>query len=245
MNKNEIYLGDSNVLIKEIADCSVDCIYTDVPYLYVVGGGGSSDVAKRIRANADRLADAKIDKGFDYEIFNDFARVMKKVNLYIWCSKLQVFEIANWWLNWAKENGRELFYEILVWCKTNPTPACNNTWLPDVEYCLYFREAGVRLNDGYNHKHKWYSSGLNVLDKDAYGHPTCKPLECVMNHLRHTTNEGDIVLDPFLGSGTTCIAAKRLGRNWIGFEINKEYYDIACDRLNGFNQKGEMNLLDL
>ena len=56
---------------------------------------------------------------------------------------------------------------------------------------------------------------------------------------------GVIVLDPFVGSGTTCLAAKHLGLNYIGFEINEKYYKIAVDRLQGINAKGEMNLFDL
>lgn len=56
---------------------------------------------------------------------------------------------------------------------------------------------------------------------------------------------GGLVLDPFVGSGTTCVCAKRLGLNYIGFEINPKYHKIAVDRINGINQKGEMNLLDM
>ena len=53
------------------------------------------------------------------------------------------------------------------------------------------------------------------------------------------------MFDPFVGSGTTCLAAKHLGLNYLGFEINEIYYKIAKDRLNGINQKGEMNLFDI
>lgn len=245
METNKIYLGDAYELIKEVTTDSVKCCYVDVPYLYQNGGGGSSEVAKRISKNAKCLAKAKIDKGFDYNIFNEFARIMPKINCFIWCSKMQIFDIANWWLSWAKKNNKDIFYEILVWCKTNPTPATNNTWLPDIEYCLYFRESGIKLNDGYDLKHKFFVSGLNVLDKNDYLHPTCKPIEFVQRHIEHATQPGDVVLDCFLGSGTTAIASKRAGRKYIGFEINEEYYNIAKDRLNGINQKGEMNLFDL
>lgn len=245
IEKNNIYLGDCNELIKHIETGSVQCVYTDVPYLYQMGGGGSSDVALRIRKNADRLEQAGIDKGFDYAIFNEFARIMPKINLFIWCSKMQIPEIMNWWLNWAEKNDRSIFYEVLVWCKTNPTPATNNTWLPDIEYCLYFRESGIKLNDGYEHKHKFFVSGLNVLDKNDYEHPTCKPVEFIRHHIQHTTQPGDVVLDPFLGSGSTAVACKETGRSYIGFEINPEYFKIAEDRLSGWNQKGEMNLFNV
>lgn len=247
IEKNNIYLGDSNELIKLIPDQSIDCIYTDVPYLYQMGGGGHGDVAKRIKKNAERLANAGIDKGFDYAIFNDFARVLKKINCFIWCSKMQIFDIHNWWENWSKETGRQVFFEILVWCKTNPTPATNNVWLPDTEYCLFIRESGVKLLDGYNHKHKYYVSGLNVLDKNDYEHPTIKPLEFCMQNIEHLCGKDNdsVVLDPYLGSGTTAIACKRLGLNYIGFEINEEYFNIAKDRLSGINARGEMNLFDI
>lgn len=63
--------------------------------------------------------------------------------------------------------------------------------------------------------------------------------------MKHATQKGDVILDPFVGSGTTCLAAKHLDRKYIGFEINENFYKIAVDRLNGINQKGELNLFDL
>ena len=129
-------------------------------------------------------------------------------------------------------------YNLLVWCKTNPTPATNNVWLPDLEYCLVFKEKGApNYNDGYELKSKWYISPINKKDKDLYYHPTIKPLELVKRHILHSTKENDVVLDCFLGSGTTAVACKELGRNYIGFEVNKEYFDIAQNRLNGISQK--------
>ena len=108
------------------------------------------------------------------------------------------------------------------------------------------REKGVcLLNDGYELKHKYYISSTNKDDKDDYLHPTIKPIEFVEKHIAHSTQVGDIVFDPFLGSGTTALAAKHLGRKYIGFEINETYYKIAVDRLQGINQKGEMNLFDI
>lgn len=242
---NKIYLGDASQLIKQIPDNTIDAIYTDVPYLYENGGGGSSDVALRIKNNAQNLANANITDGFNYEIFNDFVRVLKKINVFIWCSKLQIPDILNWWINYGKNNNIRINYEILVWCKTNPTPCTNNVWLPDIEYCLYFREKGVKLNDGYDNKHKYYINGLNVADKNDYGHPTCKPLDFTEKHLLHCTQPGDLILDPFLGSGTTVLAAKHTNRKFLGFEINPEYYDIACKRINGENKRGELNLFDI
>lgn len=185
-----------------------------------------------------------LSDGIDYAIFDEFKRVMKKVNLFIWCSKLQLIDILNYW-------GKDNNYEVLVWVKTNPTPQTNNVWLPDIEYCLYFREKGVKLNDGYDIKSKWYQAPINKADKDLYDHPTIKPLDLVKKHLLHTTQENDIVLDTFIGSGTTAVACKELKRNYIGFELDETYYKIAVDRINGVSQQevrekenGIMNIFD-
>lgn len=227
---NNIYHGDSYELIKNIPDKSIDCVYIDIPYLYEhIGIGGVS--------RALELKD--IINGIDYSIFEQLKRVLKKINVFVWCSKAQLKDILNYWT--SEDN---IIFDILVWCKTNPTPATNNTWLPDIEYCLYFREKGAFLNDGYEIKSKWFVSPSNVNDKKSYNHPTIKPLELVKRHIMHTTKENDIVLDCFLGSGTTAVACKETNRQYIGFEIDETYYKIAIERLNGIDQKGQMSLLD-
>lgn len=226
MKVNTIYNGDAYELIKQIPDKSIDLIYTDIPYLYANGGGGNSELSKRIIAKNQSIKD--ISNGIDYSIFEEFKRVLKKLNLFIWCSKMQIIDILNYF---AKYN-----FEILVWCKTNPQPATNNIWLPDIEYCLYFREKGVKLNDGYELKSKWYVGAINQRDKKLYNHPTIKPLDLVERHIKETTKVGGVVLDAFLGSGTTAVACKELNRQYIGFEIDKKYYNIANDRLKGINQ---------
>ena len=224
--KQQIICGDAYELIKEIADKSIDLVYTDVPYLYKNGGGGNSEISKRIIAKNQSIKD--ISNGIDYSILDEFKRVLKKLNLFIWCSKMQIIDILNYFADYN--------FEILVWCKTNPQPTTNNVWLPDVEYCLYFREKGVKLNDGYDLKSKWYLGAINQRDKKLYNHPTIKPLDLVERHIKETTQVGGVVLDAFLGSGTTAVACKELERNFIGFEINKAYYEIAIDRLKGVNQ---------
>lgn len=149
---------------------------------------------------------------------------------------MQILDIMNFF------NNKGCSIDILVWCKTNPQPSINNTWLPDLEYCVYAREKGVKFNDGYNLKSKWFDSSINKRDKDKFEHPTIKPIELVKRHLLHTTQPNDIVLDCFMGSGTTCVAAKDIGRHYIGFEIEKKWFDIAKDRLNQTDASGQMSL---
>lgn len=236
--RNKIYNVDSYKAIKEIPDKSIDLIYTDIPYLFESGGSGTSKVAKRIQNKKKELQQADIYNGIDYDLLNEFVRIQPKIYIYIWCSKLQILDIMNFFVK--KHNCR---FEILTWNKTNPTPQCNGAWLPDIEYCIAFKENGTpKYNDGYENKSKWYISGINKKDKDLYNHPTIKPLELVERHLKHSCKKGMVVFDPFLGSGTTAVACKELGIDYLGFEINKDYYNIACDRLNGITQKDKKEM---
>lgn len=234
---NKVYNADSYIAIKEIPDKSIDCIYTDIPYFMVAGGGGHSELALRITKNKKQDLAELLD-GIDYKILKEFVRVMKKINCFIWCSKMQILDIMNFF------NATGCNFEMLVWCKDNPTPQTNNVWLPDIEYCLYFREKGVPLNDGYELKSKWFTSPINKRDKDLYEHPTIKPLQLVKRHLLHATQPNDIIFDPFLGSGTTAVAAKETGRQYIGIEIDKNYYRIAQDRLQGITAYGQYSMLN-
>lgn len=232
---NKIHLGDSYELIKQIPDKSVDCIYTDIPYLYQKGGIGSSELGRRMGNMKSELV--SISDGIDYNILNHFLRVNKKVNIFIWCSEMQIRPLLNWFYENKQINGKLLF-----WGKTNPSPMTNQRWLPDIEVCLYFRESGVYLNNGYDYKSSFYISGLNVSDKNEFEHPTIKPLDLVKRHLLHTTQPNDVVLDCFSGSGTTCVAAKEIGRQFIGIEIDPKFYKISVDRLNGINVKGQTSI---
>lgn len=234
---NKITLGDCYKLIKELPNQSIDCVYTDIPYLYEHGGGGSSAVAKRINKQHNETL-IEIRDGIDYQLLDEFVRVMKKVNCFIWCSKNQIYDILKFFVEYK---NKEIHFEILTWNKTNPTPATNNVWLPDIEYCLYFREKGIVLNDGYEHKSKWYTSAINKSDKDLFAHPTIKPFALVKRHLLHTTQEHDIVLDCFMGSGTTAVACMDCNRQFIGFEISPKWHKIANDRINNIDANGQMS----
>lgn len=270
---NNIYNEDSYMAIKDIPDKSIDCIYCDIPYLYNQGGSGNSELGERTakkrlelmgayekykndnstRKEALRIAKntakkhidfISIEDGIDYGILDEFVRVMKKVNIFIWCSKLQIFDIMKYFMGGGIQN-KEIYFEILTWNKTNPTPTTNNSWLPDIEYCLYFREKGIVYNSGYEIKAKFYTSPANVKDKDKFLHPTCKPVDLIQRHLLHTTKENDIVADFFLGSGSTAVAAKNINRQYIGFEINEKWYNIAKNRLNNIDANGQISMFTI
>lgn len=123
--------------------------------------------------------------------------------------------------------------DLLTWHKTNPVPTCCNKYLSDTEYILFFREKGVKINGTYETKKKYYVSQTNKEDKKIYNHPTIKPLAIIENLIINSSQENDVILDCFMGTGTTGVACKRLKRNFIGIEIDKEYFKTAEKRING------------
>ena len=150
---------------------------------------------------------------------------MKKINIYIYCSKRQVKDLLNYF------SDKNCNHEILTWHKLNPSPLINNNYLPDTEYILFFREKGVKIYGNYHTKRKYYLSLTNKVDKQKYKHPTIKPLELIERHIINSSKEGDLVLDCFCGSGTTLVGAINQNRRYIGFEIDKKYYEIAKKRI--------------
>lgn len=91
---DKISLGDCYELIKKIPDKSIDCVYIDIPYLYDENGGSYSELGKRIQ-KIDKQDLSGINRGIDYSIFNEIKRVLKKINVFVWCSKLQIRDILN------------------------------------------------------------------------------------------------------------------------------------------------------
>lgn len=260
---NKIYCTDCYQAIKDIPNKSVDLIYTDIPYDFegngVVSSGSCFDDKKRdyhgeYEKISKRTTSSFLDKakrkstdetseiafGIDYLILEEFCRILKNINCYIWCSKKQILPIMKYFID-----KKGCLFELLTWHKTNPIPTCNNTYLSDTEYCLLFREKNTGIGGNVETKSKYYISSTNKRDKDKFEHSTIKPLMFVQNHILNSTRGGDIVLDPFMGSGTTAVACKNLGRNFIGFEINPKWHKIACDRLNNQDASGQLSFFTI
>ena len=184
------------------------------------------------------IRDNDLDKGIDnMAILPELVRVMKKINIYIWCNKEQIREYLNYFVGELGCN-----FEIIIWGKTNPPPFLGGHYLKDKEYCLYFWEKGVKVHPTYETGRTVYITQLNVADKEDYDHPTIKDLNITKNLILNSSNEGDLVLDPFSGSGTVAYAAKQLKRRYLAFEIIEKYWKQSIDRLNGFKVNGQGDL---
>lgn len=228
-----VFQGDCLELMKKIPDGTVDLIITDPPYEIVAGGAGGAFGANKLKyhkqyAKLDAVAERKSGikcSGFDLAVLDEFCRILKRVNIYVWCSKLQVRKLLDYF------EDRGCVTDILTWHKTNPTPTCNNTYLSDTEYLIFARQKGVKLYGSYATKKKYYVTPTNKGDKAKYKHPTIKPLDIIQNLVINSSVEGDVVCDPFMGSGTTGVACANTGRRFIGMEIDAEYYEIAKRRV--------------
>lgn len=220
LKTNEIYNIDCMEGLKLINDNSIDLVIIDPPYLLNINNVKNLSNMNRYANDLLNLKD-----GFDLKVLDLLIQKMKKINIYIYCSKRQVKDLLNYFSN------KNCNHEILTWHKQNPSPLINNNYLPDTEYILFFREKGVKLYGNYHTKRKYYISLTNKVDKQKYKHPTIKPLELIEYHIENSSKEGDLILDCFAGSGTTLVGAINKNRRYIGFEIDKNYYEIAKKRI--------------
>lgn len=234
---DSIVCGDSYQLIKDIPDKSIDLIVTDPPYMFGTGGKMTGIFKDRGTRHFDALENTNLTMNYDYlNLLPELVRIMKKINIYIWCNKEQIKQYLDFFSLY------DCAFEMIIWNKTNPIPLTNNRYLPDKEYCLFFKERGLKLNGTYETKKTVYYEEANVADKKKFKHPTIKPLHIIENLIFNSSQEGDIVFDCFLGSGTTAVACKKNNRHFLGFEINEEYYKIAQNRLNNLDATGQYSM---
>lgn len=245
LERNNIYLGDSYELVKQIADKSIDLIVIDPPYQ--IDGKPKSEeslnrtnnvITKSINKLNNELMDNHICDGIKEEIFDEFMRIMKVPNIYIWCNRKQIPMYIKYFV---LEKG--LNFELLVWNKPNVMPLYNHQYLNDVEYCLYFRGTNVCNPKNYDDARTVFKNNVNKVDKHVFHHPTCKPVPIIETLIKNSSKENDLVLDCFLGSGTTAVACKNLNRDYIGIEINPKWYNVAKNRLEGCDANGQQSFI--
>ena len=226
-----LYNGDCLEVMKGIKDNSVDCIITDPPYKIETNGAGIYKQAdKQYVKQLNNMKD-----GFSPLVFDEVVRIMKKINIYFFCSQKQIMPLLDYFVTQKKCN-----WNLLTWHKTNPVPACGNKYLTDTEYILFFREKGVKILGNFKTKLTYYVTPLNQKDKKLYNHPTIKPLPILLNLIINSSNEGETILDPFMGSGTTGVACQHLNRNFIGIELDENYFNIAKNRIENAHEEKEL-----
>ena len=235
---NKIHLGDSLKLIKQLPDNSIDLIVTDPPYqIDNTNAGGNSKLSKSFQKMNDEIQELNIIDGFDLKLLDELVRVNKKINMYFFCNKAQIPMYLDYFVN-----NLGCSFDILKWVKTNAVPTFNNKYLSDTEYCLYFRKGGYCNPENYKDASTLFVDPINTIDKKQYKHPTIKPIELVNRLIKNSSKKSEIILDPFIGSGTTANACIQLDRQFIGYEIDKKYHAIACERAE--RAKGNFGLFE-
>ena len=237
---NNIYLADCYEAIKDIPDKSVDLIVTDPPYkIENTNAGRKSEFAKSIQGMNDELESEELNVDIGIKILPEFLRICKKPNIYIWCNCKQIPTYLDFFVT-----KNECDFDILIWNKTNALPLFYNKYLTDKEYCLYFRKGRYCNPKDYEHAKTVFNEPINARDKKLFLHPTIKPLKIIKTLIENSSKPNDIIFDPFLGSGTTAIAAQETGRQYIGFENNPKWFKIAQDRINGITASGQFSLFN-
>ncbi len=208
----QLFNADCIEHMKSMADGSVDMVLTDIPYGEVNRKSGGL-------RNLDKGA-ADIET-FDLDIFvPELVRVVKG-SIYIFCGTEQVSGIRKLLVD------KGLSTRLCIWEKTNPSPMNGKLiWLSGIECCVYGRKPKATFNEHCKNTVWRFPTVHGKL------HPTMKPLALMEKLVAASSNEGDTVMDPCMGSGTTGLAAKNLNRNFIGIEKKPEYFEIAKTRIS-------------
>lgn len=230
---NKIYNMDCLEYLKKIPDNSVDLVVTDPPY----NVSQKKDIKYKDFNVTKNFGDW--DFGFDpLPVLKELKRVLKPTGqIYVFCATKQI----PIYLNFFENNC--YFRNLLVWSKTNPAPRLSKTnWVFANEYIVYaMNNKGKPSDSTFNYQtHKemfnlFLTSSLQskerLKENGKSVHPTQKPLSILKQLIKVSSNEGDIVLDPFMGVGSTAVACKELGRNFLGCELDEKYCKIGNERI--------------
>ncbi|HUX54503.1 MAG TPA: site-specific DNA-methyltransferase [Williamwhitmania sp.] len=208
---NTIICGDCLDILKEFPDSCVDLVLTDPPYNEV---------------NRPNSGLRSFDKGIADSLEVDIpivAKILDKLcrgSIYVWCGTEQV----SFWRREFVSFG--LSTRQCIWEKTNPSPINGQyLWLSNIENCIFAKKPRATFT------HICDGAVWRAPTERRQIHPTQKPLYLMTYLINASSRPNELVLDPFCGSGTTCVAAKMLGRRYIGIDISSDYCEIARQRL--------------
>ena len=232
----EIVNADCLETLKNIGDNSIDLLITDPPY-------NLGEFMKKRQTNLKQMRNnVFVTAGWDndsYEVWyehmrrflSEASRVLKKKgSLIVFMSIIRVESIIKC------TEGTKLYYKTTgIWHKKNPMPRNMNLhYINSTEAWMYFvndSKTGTFNNNG-KAIHDYIETGLTKGSEKKYGkHPTQKPEELIEKFIEILSNKDDIVIDCFMGTGTTGVVAKRLERKFIGIELEEKYFNIAKNRM--------------
>ena len=206
-----IYNEDCLTGMQRIPDGSVDLVLTDIPYNEV---NRESNGLRNLDKESADIGD------FDLTELTETICRKTKGSVYMFCGINQVSDIR------TTMSKCGLSTRLIVWEKTNPSPMNGDKiWLSGIECCVYGKKSGATFNLHCKNSVLRFPCGKHDI------HPTQKPVELFRYLLTASSNEGDTILDPFMGSATTAIACIKENRHFVGFELNADYFDKALRRI--------------
>ena len=233
--------GDALLLLKKIEPQSIDMIFADPPY-FLSGDGITCSGGKMVSVNKGKW-DEKISIKEKHQFNKKWIKECKKVlkdDGTIWISGTMhnIYSIGMA----LEEEGFKIINNI-TWKKLNPPPNIScRAFVHSTETVLWAKkdiskakhkfnyDVMKKLNNNKQMKDVWETSLTKPSEKKCGKHPTQKPIELLEKIILASTDENDLILDPFNGSGTTGIVANRLKRKYIGIEKEKEYLDLTIRR---------------
>ena len=212
---NSINNDDCMNYMKTMSDECVDLTLTDIPY------GEVNRDSNGLRTLNKEAADVMT---FDIQEFLTEVYRVTKGTIIIFCGKEQLSEIHKFFSDKQKRNKGTV--RQLIWQKTNPSPMNGQyVYLSGIENAVWFKKRGATFNAHCKNTVFRYACGRSKL------HPTEKNHDLLKELILDNSNEGDIVFDPCAGSGSHLLVAKENNRQWLGVELNKEYFNIARCRM--------------
>ena len=223
--------------MKLVPDNSVDLVVTDPPYKIISGGcriadkgdepSGIFNRRKEDNKRTDWVDDVRQGKMFkeaDIKFIDwvpEIYRILKNgTHFYVMVNDRNLREMMNVCVDVGFKE-----VNLLAWKKNNCTP--NKFYMKNMEYILMFRKGKARNIN--NMGSKQCIEVPNIIGKKE--HPTEKPVELNEILINNSSNVGELVFDPFMGAGSVAIAAKKNNRQYLGFELDKKYFDVAISRL--------------
>lgn len=246
MCKIKLYNGDCLEVMDRLIEegVKVDAIITDPPYKTISGGvsikdgmilsDGTNCSNKWLKKDKGSMP-ATLKNGTQLKhnkiTFNEWIPKLFNIlndggHLYIMANDRNINEVIN-----IAEKSKFKLLNLLVWKKQNCTP--NKYYMKNCEFIAFFRKGFAKSIN--NMGTKTVIEVDNIIGNKI--HPSEKPIELMEILIENSTNENEIVLDPFMGGGSTGIACKNLNRNFIGIELDEEYFKIAEERINNKGEK--------
>ena len=202
----KLFLGDCLEVLPYV---DADVVITDPPYEITAAGGGIGATRKDLHET-----EGFTDCGFDYAILSRFA------NWVCFGTLRQVPKLI--------EAAGKRRWMLITWNKPNPCPLVNGNYLPDTEYIVHAWSKG-QLFGGFNDKARFIVHPLG--DKEHGEHPNEKPRRVMRKLVNLASDEGHVVMDPFMGSGTTGVECVSAGRRFIGIERDPKWFAVAVERI--------------